>query len=182
MARDVAPRGRDLHGPCCAGRLPPPRGPIPRGWRRWAVLDAIEARVVDEVGNMLPTRGWGYRVRGGAGHRATSRRAYSCPPGATAGMDTGDLGYLTENAAMWYIGRGITGRHHHAAGRSIYTTDSSAQPQGRGCRRACGSAVRLEAGQSRESFAVAVDSNAFEEPGPGAPDSNIRWPLRGSRG
>ena len=51
------------------------------------------------------------------------------------------------------------------AGRNIYPTDIE-RAAGRvdGCAAGCAVAVRLDAGQSRESFAVAVESNAFEDP------------------
>ncbi|CKT40425.1 polyketide synthase Pks16 [Mycobacterium tuberculosis] len=51
------------------------------------------------------------------------------------------------------------------AGRNIYPTDIE-RAAGRvdGVRPGCAVAVRLDAGHSRESFAVAVESNAFEDP------------------
>ena len=51
------------------------------------------------------------------------------------------------------------------AGRSIYPTDvERAAGRVEGVRLGCAVAVRLDAGHSRESFAVAVESNAFEDP------------------
>jgi len=83
--------------------------------------------------------------------------------------DTGDLGYLTENGHIVVCGRG-QGRHHHGRAAASIPPMSSAPPAGvEGVRPGCAVAVRLDAGHSRESFAVAVESNAFEDPGPGAP-------------
>jgi fatty-acyl-CoA synthase len=51
------------------------------------------------------------------------------------------------------------------AGRSIYPADvERAAACVEGVRPGCAVAVRLDAGHSRESFAVAVESNAFEDP------------------
>jgi fatty-acyl-CoA synthase len=51
------------------------------------------------------------------------------------------------------------------AGRSIYPADvERAAARVEGVRPGCAVAVRLDAGHSRESFAVAVEPNAFEDP------------------
>jgi fatty-acyl-CoA synthase len=51
------------------------------------------------------------------------------------------------------------------AGRSIYPADvERAAARVEGVRPGCAVAVGLDAGHSRESFAVAVESNAFEDP------------------
>jgi fatty-acyl-CoA synthase len=51
------------------------------------------------------------------------------------------------------------------AGRSIYpAVVERAAARVEGVRPGCVVAVRLDAGHSRESFAVAVESNAFEDP------------------
>ena len=51
------------------------------------------------------------------------------------------------------------------AGRNIYPTDIE-RAAGRvpGVRPGCAVAVRLDAGHSRETFAVAVESNAWQDP------------------
>jgi fatty-acyl-CoA synthase len=50
------------------------------------------------------------------------------------------------------------------AGRNIYPTDiERAASRVNGVRPGC-AAVRLDAGRSRENFAVAVESNAWQEP------------------
>ncbi len=50
------------------------------------------------------------------------------------------------------------------AGRNIYPTDiERAASRVPGVRPGCAVAVRLDAGDSRESFAVAVESNAFDD-------------------
>ena len=77
--------------------------------------------------------------------------------------DTGDLGYLTENGHVVVCGR--VKDVIIMAGRNIYPTDIE-RAAGRvdGVRPGCAVAVRLDAGHSRETFAVAVESNAFEDP------------------
>ena len=50
------------------------------------------------------------------------------------------------------------------AGRTIYPIDvERAAGRVEGVRAGCAVAVRLDAGHPRESFAVAVDSNMFED-------------------
>src|ERR1700740_890170 len=77
--------------------------------------------------------------------------------------DTGDLGYLTEEGDVVVCGRGkgvII-----MAGRNISPTGiERAAGRVAGVRPGCAVAVRLDAGHSRETFAVAVESNAFEDP------------------
>jgi fatty-acyl-CoA synthase len=51
------------------------------------------------------------------------------------------------------------------AGRNIYPTDiERAATRVQGVRPGCAVAVRLEAGHARETFAVAVESNVWENP------------------
>ena len=76
--------------------------------------------------------------------------------------DTGDLGYLTEDDHVVVCGR--VKDVIIMAGRNVYPTDIE-RAAGRvvGVRPGCAVAVRLDAGQSRESFAVAVESNAYQD-------------------
>ena len=77
--------------------------------------------------------------------------------------DTGDLGYLTENGHIVVCGR--LKDVIIMAGRNIYPTDiERAAGRVEGVRPGCAVAVRLDAGHSRETFAVAVESKAFEDP------------------
>jgi fatty-acyl-CoA synthase len=128
-------------------------------------LEGLEARVVDEDSNLLPTRGVGIiQLRG-----EPLTRGYITLGGFIATQDehgwfdTGDLGYLTENGHIVVCGR--VKDVIIMAGRNIYPTDVE-RAAGRvyGVRPGCAVAVRLDAGHSRESFAVAVESNAFEDP------------------
>jgi fatty-acyl-CoA synthase len=130
------------------------------------LLEGLEARVVDEDGNLLPARAVGViELRG-----ESVTRGYVTTAGLVATQDdqgwydTGDLGYLTENGHVVVCGRVkdviIMG------GRSIYPTDvERAAARVEGVRPGCAVAVRLDAGHSRESFAVAVESNLFEDLG-----------------
>ena len=77
--------------------------------------------------------------------------------------DTGDLGYLLENGHIVVCGR--VKDVIIMAGRNIYPTDiERAACRVDGVRPGCAVAVRLDAGHSRETFAVAVESNAWEDP------------------
>ena len=71
--------------------------------------------------------------------------------------DTGDLGYLTETGSVVVCGR--LKDVIIMAGNNIYPTDiERAATRVEGVRPGCAVAVRLDAGHSRESFAVAVES------------------------
>ena len=75
--------------------------------------------------------------------------------------DTGDLGYLTEHGHVVVCGRLkdiiIMG------GRNVYPTDiERAAGRVNGVRSGCAVAVRLD-NEHRETFAVAVESNAYED-------------------
>jgi fatty-acyl-CoA synthase len=128
-------------------------------------LEGLEARIVDEDGGLLPPRGVGLiEVRG-----EPVTRGYVTVGGFVSAqdeqgwVDTGDLGYVTEDGRVVVCGRLkdviIMG------GRSIYPTDvERVAERVEGVRRGCAVAVRLDAGHSRESFAVAVESNMFDDP------------------
>jgi fatty-acyl-CoA synthase len=128
------------------------------------VLAGLEARVIDEDANELPTRGVGViQVRGepvSPGY--TTQAGFISAQDEQGWYDTGDLGYLTERAHIVVCGRVkdviIMG------GRNIYPTDiERAAARVGGVRPGCAVAVRLNAGRTRETFAVAVESNAFED-------------------
>ncbi|MCV7104136.1 fatty acyl-AMP ligase [Mycobacterium palustre] len=128
-------------------------------------LDGIEARIVDEDGAIEPTRGVGLiEVRGDS---VTS--GYVTVGGFVHAQDdqgwfsTGDLGYLTEQGHVVVCGRAKD--VIIVAGRNIYPTDvERAAGRVAGVRAGCVAAVRLDAGHSRESFAVAVESNHVDNP------------------
>ena len=128
-------------------------------------LEGLEVRVVDEDGNVLPARGVGVlEVRG-----ESVTEGYTTEAGFVAAQDdlgwydTGDLGYLTEGGSVVVCGR--VKDVIIMAGRNIYPTDiERAATRVRGVRPGCAVAVRLDAGRSRETFAVAVESAAWQEP------------------
>jgi fatty-acyl-CoA synthase len=128
------------------------------------VLEGLEARIVDKDGHVLPTRGVGViQVRG-----EPLTPGYTTAAGFVAALDergwydTGDLGYLTENGHIVVCGR--VKDVIIMAGRSIYPTDiERAASRVDGVRPGCAVAVRLHVGRSRETFAVVVESNAFED-------------------
>ena len=129
------------------------------------VLDGLELRVADEDGGMLPARGVGVlQVRGEA---VTS--GYLTVAGFVAAQDdqgwydTGDLGYLTETGDVVVCGR--VKDVIIMAGRNIYPTDiERAAARVPGVRPGCAVAVRLDAGHSRETFAVAVECKDWQNP------------------
>lgn len=125
----------------------------------------LEGRIVDRDGQMLPARGVGIiEVRGKAvtpgyvtvdGHKPAQDD--------DGWLDTGDVGYFTEEGLVVVCGRVkdviIMG------GRNVYPTDiERAAGTVAGVRPGNAVAIRLDAGQKRESFAVAVETNAFEDP------------------
>jgi fatty-acyl-CoA synthase len=129
------------------------------------LLDGLEARIVDDDGNVLPTRGVGViELRGEPVTPGYITMGGFIPAQDQHGWyDTGDLGYLMENGHIVVCGR--VKDVIIMAGRNIYPTDiERAASRVEGVRPGCAVAVRLDAGHSRETFAVAVESNAFEDP------------------
>uniref|UniRef100_UPI0011156D47 AMP-binding protein n=1 Tax=Mycobacterium avium TaxID=1764 RepID=UPI0011156D47 len=128
-------------------------------------LKGLEARIVDDDGNILSARGVGViQVRG-----EPVTAGYVTMGGFVAALDdqgwydTGDLGYLTETGHLVVCGR--VKDVIIMAGRNVYPTDIE-RAAGRvpGVRPGCAVAVRLDAGRSRETFAVAVESNNWQDP------------------
>ncbi|QNG17885.1 fatty acyl-AMP ligase [Rhodococcus triatomae] len=129
------------------------------------LVDDLEGRVVDEDGDELPARGVGViHVRGPA-----VTPGYITLDGPRSAqdengwLDTGDVGYFTEEGLVVVCGRVkdviIMG------GRNIYPTDiERAAGTVAGVRPGNAVAVRLDAGQKRESFAVAVETNDHQDP------------------
>ena len=129
------------------------------------LLKDLEARIVDEDGNVMPTRGVGViELRGESVTPGYITMGGFIPAQDEHGWyDTGDLGYLMENGHVVVCGR--VKDVIIMAGRNIYPTDiERAAGRVEGVRPGCAVAVRLDAGHSRETFAVAVESNAFEDP------------------
>lgn len=129
------------------------------------LLQGIEVRVIDENGSALPPRGVGViQLRGEAVTPGYITMAGFLPAQDEHGWyDTGDLGYQMENGHVVVCGR--VKDVIIMAGRNIYPTDIE-RAAGRvdGVRPGCAVAVRLDAGHSRETFAVAVESNAWQDP------------------
>jgi fatty-acyl-CoA synthase len=129
------------------------------------LLDGLEARIVDEDGAELPARGVGViHVRGEPvtpGYLTVA--GFISAQDEQGWYDTGDLGYLTEDDEIVVCGR--LKDVIIMAGRNIYPTDiERAAARVDGVRPGCTVAVRIDAGHSRESFAVAVESKAFDDP------------------
>ena len=129
------------------------------------LLKDLEARVVDENGNVMPARGVGViELRGECVTPGYITMGGFLPAQDENGWyDTGDLGYLMENGHVVVCGR--VKDVIIMAGRNIYPTDiERAAGRVEGVRIGCAVAVRLDAGHSRETFAVAVESNAWQDP------------------
>jgi fatty-acyl-CoA synthase len=129
------------------------------------LLKGLEARIVDQDGDVLPTRGVGViHVRGEPvtlGY--TTAAGFIAAQDLQGWYDTGDLGYFTETGNLVVCGR--LKDVIIMAGRNIYPTDiERAASRVHGVRAGGAVAVRLDAGHSRETFAVAVESNACEDP------------------
>jgi len=122
-------------------------------------LQGMEARIIDEDGSVLPARGVGViEVRGEPVTKGYITVGGFLPAQDEQGWyDTGDLGYLTETGSVVVCGR--VKDVIIMAGRNIYPTDiERAATRVAGVRPGCAVAVRLDAGLSRETFAVAVES------------------------
>ena len=125
-------------------------------------LDGLEVRIIDEDGSLLDARGVGViEVRGEPVTRGYTTAAGFIPAQDKLGWyDTGDLGYLTETGNVVVCGR--LKDVIIMAGRNIYPTDiERAASRVHGVRPGCSVAVRLDAGHSRETFAVAVESKEY---------------------
>jgi fatty-acyl-CoA synthase len=128
------------------------------------LLKGLEARIVDEYDNVLAARCVGViQMRG-----ESVTPGYTTMAGFVAAQDdegwydTGDLGYLTESDRIVVCGR--VKDVIIMAGRNIYPTDiERAATRVSGVRAGCAVAVRLNAGHSRETFAVAVEANDWED-------------------
>jgi fatty-acyl-CoA synthase len=129
------------------------------------LLHDLEARIVDEDGTVLPARGVGIiELKGESLTPGYITMGGFVPAQDENGWyDTGDLGYLTEEGHVVVCGR--VKDVIIMAGRNIYPTDiERAASRVEGVRPGCAVAVRLDAGHSRETFAVAVESNDWENP------------------
>jgi fatty-acyl-CoA synthase len=145
--------------------VPATRGNTRRLATLGRLLKGMEARVIDEDGALLPARGVGViEVRGEpvtAGY--TTAGGFIPAQDEQGWYDTGDLGYLTETGHVVVCGR--LKDVIIMAGKNIYPTDiERAACRVDGVRTGCAVAVRLDAGLSRETFAVAVESNAWADP------------------
>ncbi len=145
--------------------IPASRGKTRRLATLGRPLKGMEARVVDEDHNILPARGVGVlQVRGEPvtlGYETTA--GFVSAQDDQGWYDTGDLGYLTENGYIVVCGR--VKDVIIMAGRNIYPTDiERAAARVSGVRPGSAVAVRLDAGHPRETFAVAVESNHWQEP------------------
>jgi fatty-acyl-CoA synthase len=129
------------------------------------LLHDLEARIVDEDGTVLPARGVGIiELKGESLTPGYITMGGFVPAQDENGWyDTGDLGYLTEEGHVVVCGR--VKDVIIMAGRNVYPTDiERAASRVEGVRPGCAVAVRLDAGHSRETFAVAVESNDWENP------------------
>ncbi len=128
-------------------------------------LKGLEVRIVGQDGDVMPARSVGViHVRGEPvtlGY--TTIAGFISAQNREGWYDTGDLGYLTETGNVVVCGR--VKDLIIMAGRNIYPTDiERAAARVRGVRPGCAVAVRLKAGHPRETFAVAVEANAWEDP------------------
>jgi fatty-acyl-CoA synthase len=145
--------------------VPATKGNVRRLATLGPLLKDLEARVVDEDGTVLAERGVGViELRGESLTPGYITMGGFVPAQDENGWyDTGDLGYLTEEGYVVVCGR--VKDVIIMAGRNVYPTDiERAAGRVEGVRPGCAVAVRLEAGHSRETFAVAVEANTWEDP------------------
>ncbi|MFV9427592.1 fatty acyl-AMP ligase [Rhodococcus aetherivorans] len=129
------------------------------------LVAGLEGRVVGHDGQVLPPRGVGIiQLRGEAvTHGYLTVDGPVPAQDADGWLDTGDVGYFTEEGLVVVCGRVkdviIMG------GRNIYPTDiERAAGTVDGVRPGNAVAIRLDAGDKRESFAVAVETKLFDHP------------------
>ncbi|MGX7729982.1 fatty acyl-AMP ligase [Rhodococcus sp. 2H158] len=129
------------------------------------LVPGLEGRVVGQDGEVLPPRGVGIiQLRGRAVTHGYLTIDGPVPAQDSQGwFDTGDVGYFTEDGLVVVCGRVkdviIMG------GRNVYPTDiERAACSVDGVRPGNAVAIRLDAGDKRESFAVAVETNRIDDP------------------
>ncbi|NGP05348.1 fatty acyl-AMP ligase [Rhodococcus sp. 14C212] len=129
------------------------------------LVPGLEGRVVGQDGEVLPPRGVGIiQLRGRAVTHGYLTVDGPVPAQDSQGwFDTGDVGYFTEDGLVVVCGRVkdviIMG------GRNVYPTDiERAACSVDGVRPGNAVAIRLDAGDKRESFAVAVETNRIDDP------------------
>ena len=145
--------------------IPAPRGKARRLACLGRPLKGLEVRIVGQDGEELPHRSVGViHVRGEPvtlGYTTTA--GFVSAQNHEGWYDTGDLGYLTETGNVVVCGR--VKDVIIMAGRNIYPTDiERAAVRVHGVRPGCAVAVRMNAGHPRETFAVVVEANAWEDP------------------
>ena len=125
----------------------------------------MEVRIVDERSRPLPPRHIGsIEVRGAAVSRGyLTENGWLDGPVRDGWLCTGDLGYLDEHGTLYVCGRAkdvIV-----IAGKNIYPTDiERAACAVSGVRAGNAAAVRIDAGDGRESFAVLAESAQAGDP------------------
>ncbi|GGG16872.1 putative ligase [Rhodococcoides trifolii] len=145
--------------------VPATKGNVRRLATLGKMVPNLEGRVVDAEGQVLPSRGVGViEVRGKAVTPGYVTVDGPLPTQDGEGwLNTGDVGYFTEEGLVVVCGRVkdviIMG------GRNIYPTDiERAVGTVSGVRPGNAVAIRLDAGQKRESFAVAAETNDISDP------------------
>ena len=165
--------------PYCTGLSRRPRAK-PGDWpRSGRLLEGLEARIVDEDGNILPARGVGViEVRG-----ESVTLGYTTMAGFVAAQDdqgwydTGDLGYLTETGHIVVCGR--VKDVIIMAGRNIYPTDieRAAARVSRGAAGLCrGGAPGRRGTRGRRSLSPWSPTTGRTQPRCAA--SSSRWRTR----
>ncbi|MGB7362900.1 MAG: fatty acyl-AMP ligase, partial [Rhodococcus sp. (in: high G+C Gram-positive bacteria)] len=145
--------------------VPSTKGNVRRLATLGPMVPGLEGRIIDNEGQVLPTRAVGVlQVRGKA---VTPGYITVDGPVATQDsdgwLDTGDIAYFTDEGLVVVCGRIkdviIMG------GRNIYPTDiERAVNTVAGVRPGNAVAIRLDAGDKRESFAVAAETNEIGDP------------------
>ena len=144
--------------------VPATKGHVRRLAALGKIVDPLEIKVVDGEGRAIEARQVGViHLRGDVVSPGYITVDGPVPMTDAEGwLDTGDVGYVTEDGDVVVCGRVkdviIMG------GRNIYPTDIERAACGvSGVRAGNAVAVRLDAGELRESFAVVVESKLHED-------------------
>ena len=129
------------------------------------LLQGLEARIIDEHGSVMPhARCRRHRTARRAADPGLHHHGRLRPRPGRARLVRHRRPGLPDGERPRRGVRPRQGRHHHGWAQHLSHRHRAGRRPRRGVRPGCAVAVRLDAGHSRETFAVAVESNAWQDP------------------